>query len=446
MNEDGRQRLWTLAATVLALGSALALPQPLAAQGTMTETDQMLMELIQEQQRQIEALQRELEALRAGRPTDEALAPEPEPVQQAESPSPRAPVPVLEPEAEPARPARTGITLSVSGQINQAINVADDGDTTKAYFVDNDTSNSRIRIEADATQSVRNVGGVLEMAFSPNNSYDVDQDNEAADDDFIQVRRAEVYLRNDARGKLSFGQGSAAADDTAEYDLSLVAGPIMYSGVADIVGGLQFTDGDNLTGITVGDAFFNFDGDRFGRLRYDTPMVGPFQLSLSAGSDQRYDAALTFGGDYGDWSGVELGDFSTLGAVAIRDPSDDAFDWVATGSFSALHNPTGLSVTVSGGYGGGAAGDEPFNLYGKLGWDTQFNALGMTGFGIDATYAENVNDEGDEGQSFGVAVVQLIEQFGVELYGQARLYSLDRDQAPSVDDIVVGTVGTRIKF
>ena len=439
MNDLPGRRLGPLAATVL----ALALPLPLAAQGTMTETDQMLLDLLEQQQQQIEELRRELEALRAARPPEEApiLAPAP-----AASPSPRAPVPVLAPEAEPARAGRPGLTLSLSGQINQAINLADDGDTTKGYFVDNDTSNSRVRIEADATAGERNFGGILELAFSPNNSYDVDQENETADDDLIQVRRAEVYVRNDARGRLSLGQSSGAADDTSEYDLSLVAGPIMYSGVADIVGGLRFTDGDNLTDITVGDAFFNFDGDRFGRIRYDTPMFGPFQVSVSAGSDQRYDAALTFGGDYGDWPGVEAGDFTMLGAIAIRDPSDDAYDWVANGSFSTLHNPTGLSLTLAGGYGGGADGDEPFNLYGKLGWDTRLNALGMTGFGIDYTYAENVSDDGDEAQSIGFAVIQLIEQYGLELYSQVRWFSLDRDQGPNVDDILVGTVGTRIKF
>lgn len=410
MNDLPGRRLAPLGATLL----ALALPLPLAAQGTMTQTDQMLLDLLEQQQQQIEELRRELEALRAGRPPDEALVPDQPPVQQA-SPSRRAPVPVLSPEAAPAQSGRPGITLSLTGQINQAINLADDGDTTKGYFVDNATSGSRVRIEADATAGERNVGGILELGFSPNNSYDVDQEDEAPADDFINVRRADIYVRNDARGRLSFGQGSAAADDTAEYDLSLVGGPIMYSGVADIVGGLRFTDGDNLTDVTVGDAFFNFDGGRFGRIRYDTPMVGPFQLSVSAGSDQRYDAALTFGGDYGDWSGVDAGDFTMLGAVAIRDPSDDAYDWVATGSFSALHNPTGLNLTLSGGYGGGAGGDEPFNLYGKLGWDTDLIRFGKTGFGIDYTYAENVSDDGDEAQSFGLAVVQLIEQFGVEL-------------------------------
>ena len=72
-----------------------------------------------------------------------------------------------------------------------------------------------------------------------------------------------------------FGRGSAAADNTAEFDLSLVSGPIMYSGIADIVGGLQFTDGHTLSGVSVNQAFFNFDGNRQNRIRYDTPMFGP---------------------------------------------------------------------------------------------------------------------------------------------------------------------------
>ena len=146
MNDRPGRRLAPLGATLL----ALALPLPLAAQGTMTETDQMLLDLLEQQQRQIEELRRELEALRAGRPPDEALVPDQPPVQQA-SPARRAPVPVLSPEAAPAQSGRPGITLSLTGQINQAINLADDGDTTKGYFVDNATSGSRVRIEADAT-------------------------------------------------------------------------------------------------------------------------------------------------------------------------------------------------------------------------------------------------------------------------------------------------------
>ena len=340
------------------------------------------------------------------------------------------------------------IKLAISGHINRAVNIADDGDDTKAYFVDNDTSNSRIRFvgTGQATQDTT-LGSTLELAFSPNNSFDVSQDNESAND-FIDVRKAEAFVRDDRYGQLLFGKGQAAADDTAEYDLSLVAGPIMYSGIADIAGGLQFVADGELTGVTVGDAFFNFDGNRQDRIRYDTPLFGPgVQLSVSAGDDQRYDAAVTWGGDYGAWSGVEVGPFTTLGALSIQDPSAPGVDWRLAGSFSALHNPTGLSLTLSGGLdelGGG--GDNPYNLYGKLAWDTSFFQFGQTGFGVDVTHGENVSAEGDEGLGVGLAAIQLIEDFGIELYAQVRIYDLDRDTGDSVDEIVVGTVGTRVKF
>ena len=142
------------------------------------------------------------------------------------------------------------IKLAISGQLNRAVNVVDDGDETDAFFVDNDVSNSRLRfVGTAAVTDETTLGTVVEIAFSPNNSFDVSQTNQSADD-FIDVRKVEALARNDAYGQILFGKGAAAADDTAEYDLSLVAGPIMYSGVSDIVGGIQFTTGGGaLTGI-----------------------------------------------------------------------------------------------------------------------------------------------------------------------------------------------------
>ena len=339
------------------------------------------------------------------------------------------------------------IKLAISGHINRAVNIADDGDDTKAYFVDNDVSNSRVRfVGTGAVTENTTLGSTMEIAFSPNNSFDVSQDNESSDD-FIDVRKVEAFARNDSYGQVLFGKGQAAGDDTAEYDLSLVAGPIMYSGVGDIVGGLQFTRDGALTGISVGDAFFNFDGDRQDRIRYDSPVVGPgLQLSVSVGDDQRYDAALTWGGDYGDWSGVDIGPFTTLGAVSIQDPSNDDVDWRLAGSFSALHNPTGLSLTVSGGTESVDGGDNPYNLYGKLAWDTNFFSIGDTGFGVDFSRGENISAEGDEGYSLGLAAVQLLGDYGTELYAQFRAFDLDVDTGNSVDEIYVGTVGARVKF
>jgi hypothetical protein len=290
------------------------------------------------------------------------------------------------------------------------------------------------------------VGTTLEIAFSPNPSSDVSQDNEIASD-FFQVRRAELFVIDRRYGRLMFGRGSAAADDTAEYSLSLVSGPIMYSGVSDIVGGIQFTSGDFLSGIQVNEAFFNFDSNRQNRIRYDTPMFGPVQFGASVGADQRYDFALTFGGDYGHWTGIELGeDFVTLGAVSIYDPNQSGLDYRTAGSWSLLHDPSGVSVSFSGGADIGADGETPYNLYGQLAWDTEFLPFGATGFGVDYTWSENISSVTDEGQSVGLAAVQLFENYGIELYSQFRWYTVERSFGPDLDDVFAGTLGSRVRF
>lgn len=447
-----RTKSWTSSLMIPSLGTALALGAPmssLSAQEAVDARIQALERQMEEMQRafqaQMQALQREVEALRAAPPTPAPAEPPTAEYGREEQPveTTRATEEATEPVVSSSQPK---IKLSVSGQINRAVNVADDGDRTKAYFVDSDVSNSRLRLLGigEVNEDVR-FGAQLETAFSPNNSFDVSQEDETTDD-FIDVRRAEAAVDSRRLGRLWLGKGSAATDDTAEYDLSGVD-VIMYSGVGDIVGGLFFRDEDGeLTEVTVGDAFFNFDGDRQDRVRYDTPMFGPgVQLSASAGSDQRYDVAMNLGGDFGAWPGVEIGPFTTLAAVGLSDPSEDGVDYRLRGSGSVLHNPTGLNLTVSGGMDQADDGD-PYNFYVKAGWYATLNTLGNTGFGIDFTRGNDVAAPGDTGYSVGGAVVQTIEGYGTELYSQVRWYTLDRDDAPSVEDIVVGTLGTRVKF
>jgi len=429
-------RIQTSLRRLAALAPCLALSTVAGAARADDRIDQLL-QRIDRQDQEIQELRQEVSELR-GRPV----------VTQPPPPTSDAPQQYKREEGDDplADHGNPGIRLEISGQINQAINFAGDGHDTKAYFVDNDTSNTRLRFAGVARfKENLEIGPLLEVAFSPNPSSDVSQDREIAGD-FFQVRRAELYALDPRYGRVTLGRGSSASDDTAEYDLSLVSGPIMYSGISDIVGGLQFTHDGRLTGTRVNQAFFNFDGNRQNRIGYDSPMFGPAQVSVSYGANQQWAAALTFGGDYGRWSAMDVGPFTMLGAVSIYDPNQHGVNFTTAGSWSVLHNATGLNLTFSGGAQEGVKGGTPYNLYGKLGWNAKLLDIGPTGFGVDYTWTENVSGSGDQGQGVGVAAVQVLRKYGIELYTQFRWYSVDRAERPRFDDILVGTLGTRVRF
>jgi len=335
------------------------------------------------------------------------------------------------------------VKLAVSGQVNRAVNMVDDGDNTKAYYVDNDVSNTRIRFigTAKMTEDLT-LGSRIEFAVAPNESSTVTQGNEGGDENYFQARWAEVSFDSKSYGKLSLGKGDTASNNTAQVDLSRTD-VIMYSSISDIVAGLQFRtkNGKELTGIEVSDAFNDQDGlSRQSRVRYDTPSLYGFSLAGSVVSDQRSDAALF-------WGGQGLG-FKAAAAAAVSNPNQDNTNLRYDGSFSILHEKTGLNLTLSGGMLDKEAQDSATNLYAKLGWIANFFDFGATSFGVDYTNSQNTSGEGDKGYSVGAAAVQSLDKFGTELYFQYRLFSLDRDSdnGPGVEDINAGTVGARVKF
>ena len=177
---------------------------------------------------------------------------------------------------------------------------------------------------------------------------------------------------------------------------------------------------------------------RKSRLRYDTPTFYGFSLAGSLVSDQRYDASLW-------WGGQGFG-FKAAAGAAIADPNEDNTDLQYDGSLSVLHEGTGLNLTLSGGLKKRDDQGDNKNFYAKLGWLTRFFPVGQTAFGVDYTRSVNFPTDRDDGYSVGMAAVQQFEDYGTELYLQYRLYSLDRDVAPSVENMNVGTIGARVKF
>ena len=400
-----------------------------------SETVERLERLIKEQQQQLESLQQQVNELKKTATEAQTEAKEAKSVAEEAKTTVQAPLKKVVTSAGGER-----IKLAISGQVNRAVNIVDDGKDTEAYFVDNDNSESCVRFVGTAKASDDLTAGTrIELAIAPNESGEVSQGNEESDD-FFDQRWAEVSLDSKRFGKLSLGKGDTASNNSAEVDLSKTD-IILYSSIADIAGGLLFrqTNGDTLTDVSVSDAFNNLDGlSRKNRVRYDTPTFYGFHLATSAVSDQRYDGSLWWGGQgYG---------FKAAGAVAFADPNQDDTDFQYDGSFSLLHEDTGLNLTLSAGLKERDNQGDEENFYAKAGWLTTFFSFGETGFGVDYTRSLNFPTGRDDGYSVGAAAVQHFEEYGTEIYLQYRHHSLDRDVEPSVQDINVGTIGARVKF
>ena len=406
---------------------------PVASSAPVTvdsETLQRLENLISAQQKQLESLQEEVNQLKQQKMQQPAVA------GTGQAPA----------SAPPAKVVTSGedkVKLAISGQINRAMSIADDGDKTDAYFVDSDVSNTRVRFVGTAlVNEDLTLGGKLELAFAPNESGDVNQDSQESGD-FSDQRYADLTLTSKRYGILYLGKGDTSSNSTAEVDLS-GTDLIQYASTADIVGGLFFrqsSDDELLNGVDgrprvrVSDAFKDFDGlSRKSRLRYDTPNFHGFGLSGSVISDRRWDTALRWGGDgYG---------VKAAAAAAVAYLHEDDSDYQYDGSFSVLHEATGLNFTFSAGTkDADNQDDDPYNLWGKIGWLTSLNA-----FGIDYGHSENIAADDYEGDTFGVAVVQNFDDYATQVYFQFRNFSLDTDDDPNVSDINVGTVGARVKF
>jgi hypothetical protein len=421
----------------LLLAAQVFYVSPVAAEegGVDAKTVERLERLIKEQQQQLESLQQQLNQLKQTASDAQTQAKEAKSVAQEAKTSVQAPV------AKAVTSGQERVKLALSGQVNRMVNVIDDGKNTTGYFVDNDVSNTRVRFvgTAKATDDLT-LGSRLEYAVTSNESGDVNQDNESAGD-FFNVRWADLTLNSKRFGKLWLGRGDTASNNTSEVDLSKVD-VLAYASVADPAGGMLFREssGDNsLTDIAVADAFNDRDGlSRESRVRYDTPTFWGFHLAGSVVSDQRADASVW-------WSGQGYG-FKAVAAAAIADPNDDNADLNYDGSFSVLHEGTGLNLTASAGLLDKDSEGDPTNLYAKLGWLTRFFSAGQTGFGVDYTRSLNLPTGRDDGYSVGAVAVQQFEKYGTELYLGYRLYSLSRDVAPSVENMNVGTVGARVKF
>jgi hypothetical protein len=394
------------------------------------------------------------------------------------------------------------VALSLSGQVDRALLYGNDGVNSKLHNVDNNNSSTRFRIVGEARPLDDTVAGMnLELEVRANSSANTTLTQnlpQPASAVTPTVRQAEIYGGNPNYGEVRLGFGSTASYLTAEVDLSGTA-VASYAQVADFDGGFAFRQKGaamvpggaggafvpspaNAYGPAVASVFNYFNGlGRDDRIRYDSPIWGGVQLSTSLLDGGAFDLAARYAQQFED---VQIAGAAGLGFATARGrPQPIAYGYAGVpagflgsslaGTNAAPNSPTtadvnadkstqfdgsvsvllksGLNLTVAGGIRDPHYTDptgrpqSPNFIFVKLGYQHHFFPIGLTAFSVDFAENDELIFNGDVARAYGIAAVQNIDQFGLELFVAGRYQTLDRTFA-SYRPLIAVMSGGRVRF
>ena len=330
--------------------------------------------------------------------------------------------------------------FKVSGQLDRAFTVADNGNETDYASVDNIGSNSRFRFTGNEKMANgMNVGFIYEMSVVQFGSTEFDiGKNSGGGDVNLDTRKIDIYLEGDF-GKVSFGKGDGAGYYANMMDYS---GTLYYGGGAWYTlysSGISFVDdnGNKLYRIGETNGVFNAVG-RQERIRYDSPSIGGLVLSTSLDNGNAYELAARYHVDLPGaklatgLSWVDTNDLNIEASPTNGQPLTPGSEFKAKQVLSAsasLLLDGGLNFTVS--YGNdktdamanaGQANQEGFdatNLFGQVGYLT-----GAHHFAVNYGETKDLIVEGTKGSQIGLAYVYDWSS-AVRLFSSYHLYSLD---------------------
>jgi hypothetical protein len=377
---------------------------------------------------------------------------------------------VAELEATTARKGNRKVSLTVAGHVNKAVLFWDDGFEDNAYVVGNKNDQTNISFAGEAEFSKGwKAGYELTIRFTDNLSDAVDQDVPDAGSGFF-VWQSHWWIESEKLGKVSVGLASRVTDTAPETDFS-EAGVAGYAGVQDIGGGfiLRRADGALTSAdLTWGSVYNHFNGDTANLVRYDSPEIAGFIASASWGEDDIWDIGLRYA--------TEGRGFKFEGVIAYTEVTDQASvvgtdpnSSTLVGSFSVLHEPTGLNVTFAAGHrewdgtltdadGVDRTPADTEYIYGKLGWLAKLTHLGPTAFygeyGWFKDFVTVVEDPGivdslegaanadritgNEAEVWGFGVVQHIESAEMQVYIGYRHHTAEFDLVDNLGNAVAG--------
>jgi predicted porin len=321
----------------------------------------------------------------------------------------------------------------LSGQVNQMMMWADDGNEDDFFVADNTNSSTRFRFTGSQPFGKIKAGFQIELEAQRNRSNElfIGQDNDGRFN--WNDRWLNAYF-DTPFGKFEIGKGDGAAKAVPEIDLSGTA-VITYSGVTDTSGGFMFKNADGTDfGATIGQTRNNFGGlSRNERIRYNTPTFAGFWLAASMTNGEAWETSA--------WYAADFGGNKIAAAVGYIDGRKRAAYSQWSGAISWLM-PFGLNLTAS--YGQRdfdlAGRDDANNYYFKVGYKWDIHAVSA-----EYGWTEDMRINGEDSSNWGLAYV-ITPWKGVEFYTAYRQFMLDAVVGSNPDDIRQAMLGTRIRF
>jgi len=276
---------------------------------------------------------------------------------------------IAELEATTARKGNRKVSLTVYGQVNEAVMFWDDGHESNAYQVTNDNSRTRFGFKGDAkiTDDL-SAGYVLEIGVRGANSKRFTQDlPRGPDDDLgLDTRHARWIIKSKTFGSISMGVTPTAAEGVTETNLAATKDIAKFSDVEDSALGLNLRTSDGGTSAVAWRRLIKHTGDQPGEAErrngvwYVSPEFAGFNFEAGWGSDDYWDIGGKYKGEIGAFkiaASVAYGENSTtdadgaffecLGTDVAGQP--DARCQQFGGAISVMHEPTGIYVNLAGG-------------------------------------------------------------------------------------------------
>lgn len=328
--------------------------------------------------------------------------------------------------AGPEYTSASGGTFTYYGNLNPVIISFDDGVDSDIDGADSSKSSSKFGFWLRQPFGENELRFQFEtrLGFRPSSAISQTYLPDVWEWDKTYLRRVDFSYKTARYGTFYIGQGSLASDGAGSTDIS-GTGIVSDVGLGDFVGSRLLRDSSGaLTSIPMGAAFNNFDGTRYGRVRYDSPAFNNFTIGVSYGknvlntSDKNkyYDLALSYKDTFGNGMEVAGGLGYLVTDTDVGPNRKDLF-----GSVSVLW-PEGWNATLTAG-----TRDPDGSFYmTKFGYIARdWVAWGSTAVSVDYYHSSDMVSGGDEADSVGLAVVQKIDEYDLQVYFGYRNYSYD---------------------